>query len=166
MGGGRLRAKGFLLVAAMAALLFAVGCGSSDSSEVTVESGSLSKAEFIEKADAACEAARTEFLDKYTNLLQAHKSELDSGDKEKKVIDELVNTVLAPNIEGLIEQISTLGAPDAYTSDVASFLEALQVKLEEIQADNSKISASPYPFKKAEDIAKRIGLQGCAESFG
>jgi hypothetical protein len=25
--------------------------------------------------------------------------------------------------------------------------------------------ASPYPFKKAEDVAKRVGLQGCSESF-
>ena len=46
-----------LLMAAM--LAFGAGCGDSDGNEVDVQTGSLSKAEFIKKADAICETSRT-----------------------------------------------------------------------------------------------------------
>jgi len=166
-----LSAKGVVLLAAMLAGLLIAGCGgSSDSTTVTVQTGSLSKAAFVEKADAICKAARTEFLAKYENLLKAHKSELFTKDatkeKQEAVIDEVVESVLTPNMEGEIAKIGKLGAPKSYAPEVTAFLEAIQTKLEEVQDDHSALGSTQFPFKKAEDVARRAGLYGCAESFG
>lgn len=158
----------FVVAAAVAALLFAAGCGSSDSgsNEVTVQTGSLSKAEFVKKADAICEGARTEFLAQYTNFVKAHKSDIGDKQKEEELLSEVVDSYLSPSVEGQIEKISELGAPKAYAAEVASFLKALQKRVEEASDDPAAVTATPYPFKKAEDIAKKAGMQGCSESFG
>jgi len=163
-----LNARGFLLAAAIAALVLLVGCGGGSSdSEVTVQTGTLSKAEFVEKADAICEAARKEFLAKYSSFVLAHKSVISSGDEEKEIalLSEAIDTLLTPNIEGQVEQIGGLGAPSAYAPRAASFLNALQERLDELQANPPELTATTTPFKKAEDAAEKAGMQGCAESF-
>lgn len=154
-------------VAIIAALLLAAGCGSDSSgdSEVTVQTGSLSKAEFIKKADAICEAARTEFLTKFTAFFKAHESDLGDKQKEEAFFSEMLETILGPNIEGEVEQMSTLGAPKAYAAEVASFLNALQKRIDEAHEDPTGLTGTPYPFKKAEDAAAKVGMQGCSESF-
>lgn len=159
--------RGFLLLAATgAALVLAVGCGSSSGgSEVTVQTGALSKAEFIAKADAICKAARTEFIAKYTRFVTAHKSELGDEQKEKELLGEVLESLLAPNVEGQIKQIGKLGAPSDYAPEATSFLEALQTRLDEAKEDPTKLTATPFPFKQAETIAGKIGMNGCAESF-
>jgi hypothetical protein len=167
MGGGILNARGFFLAAAtVVALLLAAGCGSSGSDEVTVQTGSLSKAAFIKKADSICEAARTEFLAKYTNFVEAHKADIGNEEKEKALLNEMFDTLLGPNVEGQIEQISELGAPSAYAPEATSFLQGLQTQLDKFNEDPTKLTATPYPFKKAEDTAAKVGMHGCAESFG
>lgn len=172
MKGGAFGARGIALLAAMlAGLLLLAGCGGSDgSTTATVQTGSLSKAAFVEKADAICKAARTEFLSKYESLLKQHKAELFAKNATKEtqeaVIGELVDTVLTPNIEGEIARIGKLGAPKSSAPEVTAFLEALQAKLEEAQDDQSVLGSTQFPFKKAEDIARRAGMYGCAESFG
>lgn len=170
MKGGALSARGAVLLAAMLAGLLVAGCGSSGGSAVTVQTGSLSKTAFIEKADAICKAARTEFLAKYENLLREHKAELFSKntteEKQEAVIGEVIDSVLTPNMEGEIASIGELGAPKSYAPEATAFLEALQTKLEEVQDDQSVLGSTQFPFKKAEDVARRAGMYGCAESFG
>jgi hypothetical protein len=172
MRGGILRrGRALLLLAALTTLLsvVGVGCGSSSDPEITVQTGTLSKTEFTEKADTICKAARTEFVAKYTRFAEENKSTLfpehPSKEKTEAKIGELVDTILTPNIEGEIAKISELGAPKAYAPQAAAFLNALQTKLEAIQNDPHEIGSSPFPFKKAEDAARRAGMYGCAESF-
>ena len=166
MRGGALNTGRFLLlIATLAALFFASGCGSSGSDEVTVQTGSLSKADFIAKADAICKAARTEFLAKFTIYAKAHKTELGDPKKQEALFSEVLETLLGPNVEGQIEQIGKLGAPDEYAPEVAGFLNALQQRLDEAQEDPVGLTKTPYPFKEAEDVARRAGMNGCAESF-
>jgi hypothetical protein len=167
MGGGFLNTRGlFVVVATIAALLLATGCGGgSSNSEVTVQTGSLSKAEFVKKADAICEAARTEFLAMYSAFLKAHSSEVNSAQSQEALFTEMVETILSPNIEGQIEQISELGAPTDYAPKATSFLNALQKRIDEASEDPAGLTTTAFPFKKAEDVAKGVGMNGCAESF-
>ncbi|HEX3324204.1 MAG TPA: hypothetical protein VHR65_03570 [Solirubrobacterales bacterium] len=155
-----------MVIATLAALLLAIGCGSSNGGEITVQTGSLSKAEFIEKADAICKAARTEFLAKYTSFVQTHKSDIGKAQKEAALRSEALETIISPNFEGEIDQISKLGAPSDYAPEAASFLNTLQQRLDEVHEDPAELNATLYPFKKAENVAKAAGLEVCAESFG
>jgi hypothetical protein len=164
--GGVLKTRGlFLAAAALAALLLAAGCGGSSDPEITVQSGSLSKAEFIEKADAICKAARTEFLAKYSSFVEAHKSDIGNASKEKVLLEELVESTLSPNVEGQIEQISELGAPSDYAPEVAAFLNAFQKRLDEMRENPSELTSSSRPFEKAENVAKKAGMSICAENL-
>lgn len=164
------RGRVVLAIAALAALLV-VGCGSSSGDpEVTVQAGSLSKAEFTEKADAICKAARTEFLAKYELFLKDHNSEVISSHttkaEQEALTSEIIESIVTPNFEGLITKISELGAPKAYAPEASAFLEALQGKLEKVQEQPAALGTTSFPFKGAEDAARRAGMYGCAESFG
>lgn len=166
-GGIMRRGKVLALLATLATLL-AVGCGSSgESAEITVETGSMSKAEFIEKADAICEAARTKFLAQLTRFLKENKSILVGNDLEAKkaLLPEILESLLQPNIEGQIEQISALGAPKEYAPEVAKFLNALQDRMDKALENPPGFSTTPTPFVVAENIARRAALKGCSESF-
>jgi len=155
----------FIAAGIIAMLLLATGCGSSSDPEVTVQTGSLSKAEFVKKADAICEAARSEFIAKYIPFLKAHESSLGDKQKEKELLSEMLETLLAPNVEGQVTRISTLGAPKAYAPEVTPFLNELEKRLDEGRDDPFGLTATPFPFKKAENIAAKAGMKGCAESF-
>jgi hypothetical protein len=166
MTGGAFNGRGtFVLVAIVTTLLLATGCGGSGSSEVTVQTGSLSKAKFIEKADAICKAARTEFLAKYTRFAESHKAELTDPKQQEAFLSEVLESVLGPNVEGEVKRISELGAPSNYAPEVATFLNALERRLDEAHANPSGLTATPTTFKKAEDAARRAGMYGCSESF-
>lgn len=163
MKGGRLNARGLLLLLGLGGVLIAaVGCGSSGNDEVTVQTGSLAKAKFIKKADAICEAAQGEFGPKYQAFLRKHKAEI-TGSKKKlpTLYSEYLKAVLTPYVERQIKEISQLGAPENYAPEVASFLNAFQDKLDEVQADPTKLEATVYPFDHAEALAKKAGLNGC-----
>jgi len=169
--GGVSGAKGsFLPIAALIALLLAfaaAGCGSSGSNEVTVKTGSLSKAAFIAKADAICEAARTEFLAKYTKFLEAHRSVVNSEDEAGKevLLSEIIDSILAPNIEGQVTRISKLGAPEDFAPEVENFLNALQGRMDKALDNPQAFTTTPTPFVQAENIARQATMNGCAESF-
>lgn len=168
MKGGTVKARAGLALSAVVVALVAVGCGSSDSSNsttVTVETGSLSKAAFVKKADAICEAARTEFLAKFESFANSHSAEFADPNQREAAFKNLVESLLGPNVEGQIEQIGKLGAPSSYASEVEAFLKALQNRIDEAREDPRGLMGTPYVFKKAEDVAKRVGLQGCSESF-
>jgi hypothetical protein len=152
------------LIAVLALVLLAGGCGGG-SGEITVQTGSLSKAEFIKQADAICTAARTEFIAKYTSFVRANKSAFENGKHESALMYEALESIVTPNYEGEIEKISTLGAPGDYAPKVASFLNSVQKRLDEVHERPAELLATPYPFKEPEDVAKTAGLKGCAESF-
>lgn len=164
--GGASKARGsILLAAAVLALAVAAGCGGSGEDEVAVQTGSLPKAKFIEKADAICEAARTEFLAKYTNFAEAHQEDITDAKKQEAVLTEVLESLLAPNVEAQVKQIGELGAPSDYVPQVETFLDALEERLDEAADDPSGLTSTPTPFKRAEDAARQAGMYGCAESF-
>lgn len=170
MGGVSGEKGSFLPIAALIALLLAfaaAGCGGSGNDEVTVKTGSLSKAEFIAKADAICEAARTEFLAKYTKFLEANKSVVNSEDQKGKeaLLGEILGSILAPNIEGQVTRISELGAPKDFAPEVEHFLNALKGRMDKALDNPQGFTTTPTPFVQAENIARQATMNGCAESF-
>jgi hypothetical protein len=153
----------YALAVALSALLLASGCGSSDEDGVSVQTGSLSKAEFTKRADAICEAARNQFVTEYSDF--GRRNQLTAASLKAK-LGELVDKIVLPNYEKRIDEISALGAPSADQEGVADFLNALQLRLEEMHAQPAKLSEKAFPFAKAAKLAKEAGLRGCGGSFG
>lgn len=154
-----------LLTALLTVPLLATGCGGGGDSttsadEITVETGSLSKAAFIKRADAVCEANRKQFDLKYTIFI---KTKLRNGDKEHVLQAELVDTVVVPSYGKDVEEIIALGAPSGDEKEVTSFLKTLQKRLEELHENPSELSNEM--FAKPAELATKYGLDGCVKSL-
>jgi len=159
------RIRGFVAMAALtAAVLLAAGCGSSGD-EVKVETGSLSKAAFIAKANAICKAVRTEFTNDYVKFVKSRKAKKYDSQSTEDFLGELIETVVQPHFESEIDQISALGVPSDYAPQVESYVEAVQEEVDEAQNEPTKLTESSAPFGKAIATAEKAGLDGCAESL-
>lgn len=143
------------------------GCGGGSGGDtVTVQTGTLSKAEFIKRADSICEAARAKFNREFVAFLKANKSTLSSSKaSQEDSLAQIVETTLLPNYERVVTKIGALGAPKADEREVALFLNALNDRLGELEENPNEASAAANPFPKAEKHARAYGLNGCAESF-
>lgn len=162
----------FSLILTAVAVVFVAGCGGSGGSgggdEITVQTGTLSKAEFIKRADAICAAGRNQFNREYTSFLEENQAVIQKASTpstQSAVTTELVETILLPSYEKWIKEVSTIGAPAGDEKEVAAFLNALQGRLDQIQAQPSELSKSATPFAKPAKLAVSYGLTGCAEAI-
>jgi hypothetical protein len=167
-----LRIRGFLVMAAAIAALLLVavaGCGGSDSTgsvivgKVTIQTGSLSKGDFVEKANEICREARKKFDAHYQKLIAA--SESGKQKSQAALAKELIETAAVPDFEDEIHQIGELGASEDYAKEVGAYLNALKERLAEGQKDPLGLVSSGDAFGKATAMAKKAGLNGCAESL-
>jgi len=154
-----------VLVVAGTILLGGCGGGGGSDGSVTVETGSLSKAEFISRANAICTAVRNQFSREYeefvTNRRKGHSAATESA-----FLHETIEKLVVPDYEKrMIGGIATLGAPPAYAPEVTKFLEALKQRLVEIQDNPEKLIQTAFPFSSASKAAEAAGLKGCANSF-
>lgn len=161
----RLSTAGFqFIIAAVAALLAVSGCGDSTNSEggggtaIKVETGSLTKAQFIKRADAICRKGTDEAIRGYKAYLQRTEP---SRAKARAEAPEFVNTVLVPAFEKQIDQVSSLGAPSADKKEIAAVLEALKIGLGNAREDPWKYVSSLNPFAKASRLGRAYGFDVC-----
>ncbi len=165
------------MVAATAiALLLAAGCGSDDDSAtgssgggstegVTVETGSLSKAAFIKKADAICAGTWEEF-EKQVQAAYLEERENPRKPTEVSPLIEFYETDFEDMYEDQIAKISALGAPQGDEQEITAYLEGVQDGLAEAE-ENAEAFFGPFiqregAFKGASQLAKAYGLRVCA----
>jgi len=162
------------LVAATAlALLLAVGCGSDDDSatgssgeeEISIETGSLSKAAFIAKADAICTQTREEF-EKEVEAAYVEEQKNPPKPTEVSPLVGFYETDFVDLYEEQIAKISALGAPQGDEQEIAAYLQGVQDGLTEAE-ENAEAFFGPFierkgGFKGAAGIAKAYGLRVCA----
>lgn len=168
-----LSTKRFLpLIAAVAALMLAAtGCGGEADSgsaaagitTVDVETGSLSKAEFIEQADAICEEASK----KVQLAGQAFVASVTSRDSTGKALKtegpKFLNDVFIPAYEEEVEEVSALGAPSGDAQEVTALLEVIQKGLAEAAEEPVKYLQDPDPFPGASRLARAYGFETCGK---
>jgi hypothetical protein len=169
-----LSTRASLLLSALAALFIASGCGGSNGSggDVEVQTGSLTKAQFVEQADQICEESRARvdknyaaLLKKTTKLLKATGSK-PSPEALGVLQKEAVETILLPTYEKMIDQISSLGAPASDQDQIATFLGTEQEKLEEASEEPSDPFVHVHFFTPVTKLAEAYGMTGCAGSLG
>jgi hypothetical protein len=145
-----------LLAGVVAAALAVAGCGSGGD-EVTASS--LTKAEFIKKADAACKKSEDQIQADFAAYAKKHK---DITKPTEADYAELIDVVLVPNVEQEVEDIRSLGAPSGDEDQVEAMLDALDEGIERAE-DEPKvlISNSTKIFGKASKLAEDYGLKIC-----
>jgi hypothetical protein len=158
----KLRLGAFLVL--VAALALAAGCGSGGSAEISVKTGSMPKAQFINRADTICESAKGKVGQEYGEFVKSHQGA--SKAEEEALIGEAVDQIIRPDFEQPIKAISELGAPKGDEKEVAAFLNALQARLDEFAEHPTEVTATPHPFLRASKLARSYGLEGCANSLG
>jgi hypothetical protein len=144
------------VLVALAALV--VGCGGGDDSETTE---TLTKAEFIKQGDQICEKANEASEDEAEEFAKENDFTLEKASKAQ--IEEAVGEVLVPNLNGQVEDLRALGAPEGDEDQIEEILVSLEGAADEIEGDPGLIfegKTLEEPSKLAEDY----GFEVCGEA--
>jgi hypothetical protein len=152
MGTGRVA----LIAAAMVIALAVGGCGGGDASTA----GSISKEDFIAKADAICkksterlQAAIFATLKKPQNL-----TKVSEADQIK-----IVRTAMVPNVSREVKELRALGVPEGDEEKVDAMIGALEEGIETAEQDPQAVTkSSDVVFGISSRIAGEYGLKACS----
>jgi hypothetical protein len=162
------------LAALVFTVLLAAGCGddggsteSGAGSEISVETGTGSKAEFIKRADAICRARSKKTEAEFASFLERNEKRGASPDSYRDAAEQVVETIYLQAGEAQIDRIGSLGAPVRDEGRVVAFLEAFQRGLDEAQSHPLRfvraLNADYAPFAKAEELAAAYGFSECGK---
>lgn len=150
----RILIAGALCLVAAGMTLALSACGSSDETTTTA----LSKAAFLKQGNAICRKGNEEIGK------AAEKEFPQSGGKpSNKKLEQFASDTIIPNIEGQVQQISELPAPEGDGEQVDAIVEEAEASLETVKEDPSlMIKDSEDPFAKTNELANAYGLTVCA----
>jgi hypothetical protein len=153
MGTGR----GAFVAAAMVIALVVAGCGGGDSSSTTA--GSISKEDFIVKADAICKKG-TERLQKAIFAALKHPQNLTKVSEAEQI--KIVTVAMVPNIGREVKELRALGVPDGDEEKIDAMIGALEEGLETAEQDPQAVTkSSDVVFGISSRIAGEYGLTTC-----
>jgi hypothetical protein len=147
----RLAAAALLLVVPL------VACGGDDDDDDGGQA--LSKADFIEQADAICAAGDAE-------LDEATEEAFAEGQPDADTLEAYIDDVVAPNLRDQFADIRALGVPDEIDGGVDSLLDAAEDRLAELEAMSGDevlelFSAGEDPFAEVNAQADALGFTEC-----
>lgn len=173
-----------LLAAAVAVAALAAGCGGDDNGNGTAAEGesagatagagedagsggapsSLSKAQLIKRADAACGEQQEGLLEAMTEFAEESKGEGNSGANPAV---ELVTEVLLPRAEAQTDALAELGAPAGDEQELEAILEARRQAAADLETGEGieSLAAFRSRFAKANRLAGAYGLGACSETL-
>jgi hypothetical protein len=141
-----------------ASLLAGCGGGGDDAS-----GSSISKAEFIAKADAICKQSNKRMeseIFKYlrTNRVKGSLRKPSLEDNEKFIV-----AVLIPNLKREIKELKALGVPAGDEEKVNAMIAALEEGLQTAEDDTKSVAGgtSDIVFGIASRLAGEYGLETC-----
>lgn len=153
MGTGR----GAFVAAAMVVALVVAGCGGGDSSTTA---GSISKEDFIAKADAICKKG-TERLQKAIFAALKHPRNLTKVSEAEQI--KIVTIAMVPNVSREVEELRALGVPEGDEEKVNAMIGALEEGVETAEQDPQAVTkSSDVVFGISSRIAGEYGLTVCA----
>lgn len=137
----------FLVVTAVVPVLSVSGCGGGESQ--------LTKAQFIQQGAAICRQAAAE----QAELASHHKGEVVSGNFEA------VTAVFVPPMEKELRKLEALQPPEADEGKVRAILKGIRSGVQDAKADYLDLFVKETdPFVRANALARKYGLEACAES--
>ena len=145
------------LLALVAAGVLAVGsaaCGDDDDDGGDGSTTAvISEEEFVSQGNEIC-AAGNEEID------QGGQETLGSGQPTPEQFEEFVTGTVVPSIQGQIDDIRALGAPEGMEEDVNRFLDDAQTVVDELTDDPSLITDDPFDAVNMQAV--ELGLDECA----
>jgi hypothetical protein len=163
LGAKPLRPVALLLIA-MLAVVGSAGCGDDESSgadaEITVETSSITKPQFIKRADAICDRVSDTLLISLITYIRQNRSD---GEPEEEVAADAVRETTLPKFEKEIKEIQALGAPAGDEAQIEEYLGAVQEAIESLEAKRRVSIAVDIDgaFRRSEALARAYGLQAC-----
>jgi hypothetical protein len=144
-------------VLAIAVAAFAAGCGSSSDSTSSSTTAALTKAEFIQQADAICTKGN-----KADDAAQ--KKAFGSGKPTQKEFEQFVTGALIPSVQGQISGVEALTPPAGDEATVKKMLDDSQAALDKLKSDPTLVlQQSSDPFAKSNQELKAYGLKVCGQ---
>ena len=131
--------------------LGAVGCGGSSSSTTSTPTATITKAQFLTKANAICGKADPALSEASAKLAAPHTA---------AQIAAVVKGVYVPSVEAQVTAIRALGAPPGGQAAVASMLKLVQADLNRLESKPSLVATDV--FANFAKVAHPYGLTACA----
>jgi hypothetical protein len=143
-----------MLVAATALALIAGGCGGGDEE-------SLTRAEFIEQADAICTESSKQIEREYRAFAEGGARK---GGISKAEGQEVGQEILLPNVQSRVEELRELNPPEADEDQITAMLDALEAGVEEGRENPKSLFSGDYPLEEANKMAQEYGFKACGRA--
>ena len=152
------------IAAAVLSVLGVAGCGggssSSQASTNAAQKASLTKQEWVDKANGICHASS----DKKARQTEAfYKAHGVSGSPNQRQREAMIAAVILPNVQERIEALDALPAPPGEEAEIRAILRSMERGIHEAEAhpENLAIPKQPIPFAESEHVAGAYGLLFC-----
>lgn len=142
----------------MTVALVATGCGDDG------DDGSLTKAEFVKKANAICTAGNEE-IEKGVESF-AKENSPGGGRLTDAQLAEGAEEFVIPSVRKQVDKIAALGTPSEDGEQAEEIVEAAEEALEEVEDEPALAvpqTGDPNPFAEANRMAREYGLTVCGE---
>jgi hypothetical protein len=139
------------VAAALAIGVIATGCGSSDDNGDSTSS--LSKTEWIAKADAICHQGDQQ-------IEQQARQTFGNQRPTAAQVQQFATETALPNTQSEIDKIRALGAPSGEEDQVNKILDTVQADIDEAKSQGDFSNAT---FADANTLAKQYGLKVCGQ---
>jgi hypothetical protein len=142
-------------------VLVPAGCGgSSDAASTastttvkTVKTSSMTSAELAKRVEAICAHGRLRSL-----RFEPHQK----GESEREAITTAVESTLLPAIQGVIDQIEELGAPQKQKAEIEALLTSMQRAVNEAEElDKPAVEKVEALLEQSGRLARKDGLESC-----
>ena len=148
------------LTASVVAVLTLAACGtSSGGDEATSTSATVSKAQFIKRADAICAKAEQKQLARVGLFKELH-----SGEPEGQAqLIGIIRFAGLPPLKTQAEELAKLPLSREETKQAEAYLQSLNKALKKAETDPSSMAGGveSSPFLKAEALAGKFGFNSC-----
>ena len=141
-----------LLALSLAAGLVAAGCGGSDDNNTTT-AASLTKPEWIAKADSICKQGSQE-------INQAASQQFGNQKPTEAEVQQFTKDNLVPKIQSEVDSIRALGAPSGDEDQVNKLLDTVQADIDKAKSAATIENSS---FADGNALANQYGLKVCGK---
>jgi hypothetical protein len=128
----------------------------------TVETSSLSKPQYIAKAEAICGHATENLLKPLFGYMHRHANQPNQSEGE--LIAAAIQTAVLPKFQTQIDELRNLGAPSGDEKQIEAFLAAMQRGIDSLAQRNelAHITDLDRELQQAGELALDYGIVNCA----